>query len=145
MLMRLRELNAKLGASAVSGSASPLRLMLGLYVLQDEEKAMMEFRAQLDADRAARLAKGTNNAHLKDSTKRKRSDKDKKKGKDKKSKKEKKEKRSKDKKPRKDSKKKRRRSSSGSSSDNGSESDVSEPKPKRKSSPVRLSEFLKGN
>ncbi len=32
----------------------------------DEERAMREYRAQLDADRAAKLAKGTNHAHLRE-------------------------------------------------------------------------------
>lgn len=31
-----------------------------------EERAMREYRAQLDADRAAKLAKGTNHAHLRE-------------------------------------------------------------------------------
>lgn len=109
---------------------------------EDEEKAMLEYRAQLDADRQSRLAKGVNNAHLKTSDpksskekKRKRSDKDKKKGsKDKKSSKDKKRKEKKTKRS------KKRRSGSTSSSD----SSESEPAAKKASSPMRLSEFLKG-
>ena len=31
---------------------------------EDEESQMREYRAQLDADRNAKLSKGTNNAHL---------------------------------------------------------------------------------
>mmetsp|Transcript_4168 Transcript_4168/g.12060 ORF Transcript_4168/g.12060 Transcript_4168/m.12060 type:complete len:193 (-) Transcript_4168:2066-2644(-) len=116
----------------------------------DEEKAMQEYRRQLDADRANRLSKGVNNAHLKKvdvkdaksskEKKRKRSDKDKDEKKSSKSKKSKdkrrKEKSSKDKKDKKS--KKRRQSSSGSDSSD------SEPAPKKMSSPVRLSEFFKG-
>ena len=33
-------------------------------VAEDEESQMREYRAQLDADRNAKLSKGTNNAHL---------------------------------------------------------------------------------
>jgi hypothetical protein len=38
-------------------------------IAQDEEKAMREYRAQLDADRQKALSKGTNHAHLRGSVK----------------------------------------------------------------------------
>ena len=41
----------------------------------EEERLMREYRAQLDADRAKRLAKGTNNSHLRDNLKDKKASK----------------------------------------------------------------------
>ncbi|KAK9828902.1 hypothetical protein WJX72_002680 [[Myrmecia] bisecta] len=124
---------------------------------ENEEKLMREYRAQLDADRASRLAKGSNNAHLREalveskdkkSKRRRRKDekekKRKKKGKDKEKDRDKKQRRSKDSK-----KSKKRKRSSDSSSDGtssgSSSSDDDQPAQKKgasSSGPVRLSEFL---
>eukprot|EP00197_Chlamydomonas_leiostraca_P005678 CAMPEP_0202870014 /NCGR_PEP_ID=MMETSP1391-20130828/14330_1 /ASSEMBLY_ACC=CAM_ASM_000867 /TAXON_ID=1034604 /ORGANISM="Chlamydomonas leiostraca, Strain SAG 11-49" /LENGTH=182 /DNA_ID=CAMNT_0049550439 /DNA_START=61 /DNA_END=605 /DNA_ORIENTATION=- len=87
-------------------------------VAEQEERRMREYRAELDADRARRLAKGTNHQDLKDKIKKKKKDKKKKKSKSKKDKKDKKSK--KDKKDKKSSKKRKRGDSSSSSSSSSS-------------------------
>ncbi|CAK0780970.1 hypothetical protein CVIRNUC_005239 [Coccomyxa viridis] len=104
-----------------------------------EEKQMKEYRAQLDADRAQRLSKGTNNAHLRvkaEDMKTKKRKKEKQKGKDK-DKKKKQKKDSKDKK-----KKSKRKEDPGSDSSNSSGSD--DRQTRKSDGPVRLSDFLQG-
>ena len=109
----------------------------------EEERLMREYRAQLDADRAKRLSKGTNNSHLRESLKdkkaskkRKRKDAEKEKRRQgvSKSDKHKKEKSKKNKKA-----KRHRSSASNSSSGSGSDSSSDN----KSDGPVRLSEFLK--
>eukprot|EP00242_Pyramimonas_sp_CCMP2087_P014841 CAMPEP_0198208972 /NCGR_PEP_ID=MMETSP1445-20131203/12310_1 /TAXON_ID=36898 /ORGANISM="Pyramimonas sp., Strain CCMP2087" /LENGTH=198 /DNA_ID=CAMNT_0043882581 /DNA_START=183 /DNA_END=779 /DNA_ORIENTATION=- len=125
-----------------------------LQEAKTEDEQMKEFRAQLDADRDHRLARGSNHAELRHK-KRKREKKEKKdkkekkskKGDDKKDKKDKKEKDKKDKKEKEKSKKKRKKSkkdssSSDSDSDSGSDSDSDSENEGQVHSPVRLSSFF---
>ena len=96
---------------------------------------------QLDADRAKRLSKGTNNVHLRDALKATKDGKVKKKKREKK-----KEKKSKSsKKSRKE--KKRKRASASSNSSSGSDSDEKRSCERNGSvgGPVRLSEYLQGS
>ncbi len=111
----------------------------------EEERLMREYRSQLDADRAKRLSKGTNNSHLREnlkdkkiSKKRKRKDAEKSKSRhgDSKSDKRKKEKSKKSKKS-----KRRRSSADDSEASSGSSSDSSQNN--SEGGPMRLSEFLK--
>lgn len=111
----------------------------------EEERLMREYRAQLDADRAKRLSKGTNNTHLRESVKdkkaskkrkRKDAEKEKRRHGDSKSDKRRKEKSKK-------SKKSKRRRSSDSNSDNSSGSSSDSSRENTSDGPVRLSEFLK--
>ncbi|GAQ82296.1 hypothetical protein KFL_001070010 [Klebsormidium nitens] len=116
----------------------------------DEERKMREYRAQLDAERAAKLARGTNHAPEK-------SDKKKIKTKDKDREKERKHKRSREK----DKRRRKHESSSSASGSEVSDSDDRRDRKRRKKEkrraktssgrqdnspkgPVRLSEFLKG-
>ena len=101
----------------------------------EEERRAQEYRAQLDADRARLLSRGTNHKDMDKKKKKKKSSKDKGKGKDKDKDKESK----KSKKEKKSSKRKRSDSSSDSSS-----SDERRGK-SRSRSPIRLSEFMKSN
>lgn len=103
----------------------------------DEEKQMLEYRAQLDADRAQRLSKGTNHADKRLSTKdlgvkKPKSDGKRQKRKDKKDK------------SKKDKRKKSKRQRASSTSSSSSEDAERATRPAQASGPVRLSEFLRG-
>ncbi|BDA43440.1 hypothetical protein COCOBI_04-4520 [Coccomyxa sp. Obi] len=107
-----------------------------------EEEQMREYRAQLDADRAKKLSKGTNHADLRGAvgeakSKKRKRDKEKKKSKDKV--------KEKDKKRKKEKEKGKKSKRSRKDSDGSSDSDSS-PQPEKDdengSGPVRLSEFL---
>ncbi|KAK9822432.1 hypothetical protein WJX74_007155 [Apatococcus lobatus] len=109
----------------------------------EEERLMREYRAQLDADRAKRLSKGTNNTHLRDTIKDKKaskkrkqrdSDKEKRRHGDPKSDKQKKSKK------RKKSKRQRSSLSDSEASAGGTSGSSCE---NQSDGPVRLSEFLK--
>jgi hypothetical protein len=93
----------------------------------EEEARMKEYRAQLDADRARLLSRGTNHKDM-DEKKRKKKKKSKDKDKDRNEK-------------QKKSSKKRRHSKQSDSSNDSSLSD--EPRRSRSRSPIRLSEFMK--
>jgi hypothetical protein len=97
----------------------------------EEEARMKEYRAQLDADRARLLSRGTNHKDL-DEKKKKKKKKSKEKEKDRKKDKEKK-----------SSKKRKHSKHSDSSNDSSSSDDRPRRSRSRSRSPIRLSEFMK--
>ncbi|CAL5221450.1 g3640 [Coccomyxa viridis] len=107
-----------------------------------EEKQMKEYRAQLDADRAKRLSKGTNHANLRvkaDDMKSKKKKKEKRKGKEKD-----KDKKKKHKKDSKEKKSSKARKKAGSDEDSSASSDSEDAQNGKSDGPVRLSDFLQG-
>ena len=90
----------------------------------EEESRMKEYRAQLDADRARLLSRGTNHRDIEKKKKKKSKDMDK------------------DRKKEKKNSKKKKRSKHSDSSDDSSSSDE-RPRRSRSRSPIRLSEFMK--